>query len=104
MYSGFSDAFGNKTDAASEDLAALLKRQDIAHVYIVGLAGDCCVLWTAQDAKREGFENVYVIEEAVRSVNPGANGWGVAVQEMEKIGVKLVSISGPEVGIVKNLG
>ncbi|MCJ1350289.1 MAG: NAD(+) salvage pathway protein [Icmadophila ericetorum] len=111
MYSGFSDAFGNKSDAygnksgaTSEDLAALLKSRNISHVYIVGLAGDYCVRWTAQDARREGFENVYVIEEAVRSVDPGLDGWGAAVQEMKKMGVELVSVSGPEVGIVKSLG
>lgn len=55
MFSGFADCFGNKTDAASFDLAEVLREAAISHVYVVGLAGDYCVRCSAIDAKKEGF-------------------------------------------------
>ena len=102
MYSAFADVFGNKSDAANVDLAALLRRYAISHVYIVGLAGDYCVRYTATDAKREGFE-VYVIEEGTRSVDSGQGGWGAARQELQGAGVQVISIKSPQVDKVKNL-
>ena len=102
MYSGFADAFGNKSNAASLDLAALLKDAGITHVYAVGLAGDCCVKWTAVDAKKEGFE-VYVIEEGTKSIDFGENGWTAAKNELQENGVHVISIEGPEVEKVRQL-
>ena len=102
MYSAFADIFGNKSDAANVDLAALLRHHAITHVYIVGLAGDYCVKHTAIDAKREGFE-VYVIEEGTRSVDSGEAGWGAAKQELQGAGVQVISINGLQVDKVKNL-
>lgn len=103
MFSGFSDVFGCKSsDAASMDLAKRLKKTGITHVYTVGIAGDCCVKCTALDAKKEGFK-VYVIEEATRSVDRGAKGWGAAKDEMEKAGIKIVNINGPEIDSVRRL-
>lgn len=102
MYSAFADVFGNKSDAANVDLAALLHHHAISHVYIVGLTGDYCIKYTAIDAKREGFE-VYVIEEATRSVDSGEGGWGAAKQELQGAGVQVISINDPPVDKVKNL-
>ena len=101
MYSGFADAFGNKSDAANMDLAAKLKDHAISHLYVVGLTGDCCVKATAIDGRGEGFE-VYVLEEVQRSVSAGENGWVGAKKEMEEVGVKVVSIEGTEVKRVKS--
>lgn len=103
MFSGFADVFGSKSsEAASQDLAGLLHRAGITTIFTVGLAGDYCVKCTALDAKKEGFE-VYVVQEAVRSVDSGENGWGVATKEMEKAGIKIISVKGPEVERVKRL-
>lgn len=96
MYSGFADAFGNKSDAASVDLAAKLSDNNISHLYVVGLTGDCCVKATAIDGKRAGFE-VYVLEEVQRSVIAGEDGWVRAKKEMAEVGVMVVSVEGPEV-------
>ena len=102
MFSGFADVFGNKSsEATSLDLAALLKSKDISHVYTVGIAGDFCVKCTALDAKKEGFE-VYAIEEAIKSVNPAASGWGAARREMQDAGIRVISANGPEIAKVKN--
>ena len=100
MYSAFADAFGNKSRAASLDLAALLRSHSITHVYIVGLAGDYCVKCTALDAKKEGFV-VLIVEEGIRSVDDGENGWGAAKETFLSTGVQLVSVDGPEVARVR---
>lgn len=90
MFSAFSDAFGNKSEAASIDLAALLKTHNINRVDIVGLAGDFCVKSTALDARKEGFE-VVVFIDAIRSVNEGSKGWEVTKRELEGVGVKILN-------------
>jgi len=100
MYSGFADMFGNKSEAASLDLAALLNDKGITHIYMVGLAGDACVKCSAIDAKLEDFET-YVIREGTRSVDEGEAGWGAAVKEFQECGIKVISMSGPEVARVK---
>ena len=102
MFSGFADCFGNKTDAASFDLAEVLKDATISHVYIVELAGDYCVRCSATDAKKEGF-SVYVVEEATRSVDAREKGWGAAKKKLLQLGIDIVSISGLEVDRVRNL-
>ncbi|MCJ1438501.1 NAD(+) salvage pathway protein [Xylographa pallens] len=100
MYSGFADMFGNKSEAGSLDLAALMSSKGVTHIYTVGLAGDACVKCTAIDANLEGFET-YVIREGTRSVDEGEAGWGAAVEEFQQCGIKVVSINGPEVARVK---
>ncbi|MCJ1339509.1 NAD(+) salvage pathway protein [Bachmanniomyces sp. S44760] len=102
MFSAFSDAFGNKSDAASFDLAAVLREAAVSDVYCVGLTGDCCVKCTAIDAKKEGFA-VHVIEDGTRSVDPGENGWLAAKREFELAGVKVVSSDSPEVQKIRVL-
>ncbi|KAI4205818.1 MAG: hypothetical protein LQ350_000003 [Teloschistes chrysophthalmus] len=101
MFSAFADSFGNKTGtAASFDLAKYLKENRIGRVFVVGLTGDYCVRCTAIDAHKEGFE-VFVIEEAVKSVDSGANGWGSVKPELQALGVGVISIDGPEVQAIK---
>ena len=103
MFSAFADLFGTKSPkAASHDLAELLHHAGISHVFIVGLAGDYCVKCTALDAKKEGFE-VYVVQEATRSVNAGEKGWGAATKELGKAGIEIISIKSTEVERVKSL-
>ena len=102
MFSAFADVFWCKTDAASFDLAALIREKEIQHVFVVGLAGDYCVKHTAIDAKKEEFD-VYVVEEAVESIDPGEKGWGATKAQFEAEGIKVVSINGPEVRQIKTL-
>ena len=99
MFSGFSDCFGKKTEAASHDLGALLHDADVTHVFVVGLAGDFCVRCTAIDAKKEGF-TVSIVEEAVRSVNSSKEGWEAVKKELDDAGVRTISIEGPEVAAI----
>ncbi|KAL8638998.1 MAG: hypothetical protein Q9228_003903 [Teloschistes exilis] len=101
MFSAFADCFGNKTStAASFDLAKFLKEKGVGQVFVVGLTGDYCVRCTAIDAHKEGFK-VFVIEEAVKSVDSGANGWGSAKTELQALGVAVIDIAGPEMQAIK---
>lgn len=96
MLSAFADMFGNKTEAASLDLSVLLRNRGIDCVHVVGLAGDFCVKHTALDARKEGFE-VIVINEGVRSVDEGSEGWGATVKTLQDAKVKIVSIVSAEI-------
>lgn len=49
-------------------LGSYLKEKGIKKVYIVGLAFDYCVSWSALDARNLGFETV-VIKEMTRSIS-----------------------------------
>ena len=63
-YSAFMEADRKTTTG----LAAYLHAHQIDTVFIVGLATDFCVAWTALDARAAGF-NAYVIEDACRGIN-----------------------------------
>lgn len=103
MYSIFSDAFNNMDPSVAAksvdvDVAAVLKEKRVTDVFVVGLAGDYCVKYTAIDAARAGFKS-WVIEDAVKSVDPGA-GWQQTLREFAELGVKVIRSDGPEVSRV----
>ncbi|EED20467.1 isochorismatase family hydrolase, putative [Talaromyces stipitatus ATCC 10500] len=105
MYSVFSDAFQNMDpslfkSSVDVDVTATLKQRNVTDVFVVGLAGDYCVKYTAIDAARAGFRS-FVVEDAVKSVDPG-EGWKQALKEFEEVGVKVVKSDGPEVGRVRS--
>jgi nicotinamidase-related amidase len=97
MYSVFYAPFKNPR-VADSGVAELLKNQGITHVYVVGLAGDYCVKFTAIDAAAEGFET-FLVEEGTRPVDKDE--WEDVKKEMDGKGVKIVSFDGPEVKQVK---
>lgn len=63
-YSGFYDNGHLKATG----LADYLRGKQVKEVYLVGLAGDYCVYYTAKDALQENFET-YLIEDATRAIN-----------------------------------
>lgn len=66
-YSGFYDNGYRK----STGLAGYLRERKVRKVYVVGLASDYCVFYTAKDAIKENFET-YIIEDASRAINADA--------------------------------
>lgn len=62
-------AFFDNGHLKSTGLADYLRGRGVTRIYIVGLAGDYCVYYSARDAIKEGFET-FIIEDAVRSVHP----------------------------------
>ncbi len=80
-YSGFFDNDGK----TSTGLDVLLARRGVTRVVLSGLATDYCVLFTALDARRLGFE-VAVIRDACRAVGLSANDEADAWRKMEDAG------------------
>ena len=72
-----------------------LKAYGIQRLFVVGIATDFCVSWTAQDAVDLGYE-VYVIEDATAPiglpVGDGMTTVDVAMGEMEAKGVKVITM------------
>jgi nicotinamidase/pyrazinamidase len=63
-YSGFYDNGHLKATG----LAGYLRDKNIDEVYLVGLAGDICVYYTAMDSLREKFKT-FIIEDATRPLS-----------------------------------
>jgi nicotinamidase/pyrazinamidase len=83
-YSAFYEADG-KTPTG---LVGYMKERGLTTVFLVGLATDFCVFWSAMDARKSGF-NALVIEDATRGIDAGGS-MGKAWQEMLGAGVKRI--------------
>ena len=88
-YSGFFDNGKRKKTG----LAEYLKSKGVDTVYIVGLATDFCVKFTALDAVDLGFET-YVIKDATRAINLQPGDFEASLKEMERAGVKVIESEG----------
>jgi nicotinamidase-related amidase len=99
MYSAFYDPLKNPR-CSDSGLAEALKGEGITDVYVVGLAADYCVQFTAVDAASEGFRTV-IIEEGTRPVDKGA--WEGMKKDIEGRGVRIVDMDGEEVKKVLEL-
>jgi len=82
-YSGFYDNDHRK----STGLAGYLKGRGVDTVYLVGLALDVCVCWTALDARKEGFAT-FVVEDGCRGLSD--DDVRDALREMRDAGAKVV--------------
>ncbi|MCK5206625.1 MAG: bifunctional nicotinamidase/pyrazinamidase [Cyclobacteriaceae bacterium] len=81
-YSGFFDN-GKKKDTG---LNEYLKTNNVEVVFVVGLATDYCVKFTALDSAQLGYRT-YVIQDATRSVNLQEGDFEKSLQEMESKGI-----------------
>ena len=86
-YSGFKE----NDHSSLTGLAGYLRERQLQRLFLVGLATDFCVSWTAEDAVAAGFEAI-VIEDATRPIN--ANGsLEAAHARLDKAGVGRRQIS-----------
>ncbi|MCB0638907.1 MAG: isochorismatase family protein, partial [Lewinella sp.] len=76
----------------STGLGEWLRKQGVTKVYIMGLATDYCVQFSAHDALETGFET-YLIPEGCRGVNLNPGDAEQALDKLEKSGVRLVAVS-----------
>ena len=79
-----------ENDKTPTGLSGYLKTRGIKKVFLVGLAGDYCVYWSAKDAKAEGFE-VFFDVNLTRFVNFPTDSKERAVQDLKSLGVCLIS-------------
>ncbi len=84
-YSGFFDN-GHKR---ATGLGEYLKQQGITDVYVVGLATDYCVKWTALDAQQLGF-NTSVVLDACRGVNLKPGDVDRAIEELKNASIAVI--------------
>lgn len=80
-YSGFLEA----DRVTPTGLAGYLRERNLTRCFIVGLATDFCVAWTALDARKLGFEAT-VIEDGCRGIDSGGS-LTRALSDMEAAGV-----------------
>lgn len=85
-YSGFFDNGHRKATG----LGDFLKAQGVDEVYVLGLATDYCVKFTALDARQLGFKT-YLVEDASRGVNLKPDDVKNAIEEMKKAGVTVTT-------------
>jgi len=83
-YSAFKE-----NDGISTGLAGYLREKKIQTVYLVGLAGDFCVNWTARDAALMGF-NVIYDSTLTRFVNPQNK--NRVLKELESLGILIKEV------------
>lgn len=83
-YSAFFEADGE----AKTGLAGYVGERGFRRVFLVGLATDFCVCWSALDARKVGFEAV-VIEDACRGIDTNGS-LAKAWSQMKKAGVKRI--------------
>lgn len=84
-YSGFYDN-GHRR---STGLGEYLRERGVEEVYVLGLATDYCVKYTALDARRLGFRT-FLIEDACRGVELQPGDVERAVEEMRSAGVMVI--------------
>jgi nicotinamidase/pyrazinamidase len=87
-YSGFYDN-GHRH---STGLAEWLAERGVRHVFVMGLATDYCVKFTALDARKLDLD-VTLIEDATRGVDLAPGDVGRAVAEMRAAGVAIARSS-----------
>ncbi len=85
-YSGFFDNGHQKATG----LGDYLKEKKVTDVYILGLATDYCVKFTAMDAQNLGF-NTYLIEDGCRGVELNPGDIAASLKKMVAIGIKCLS-------------
>jgi nicotinamidase/pyrazinamidase len=85
-YSAFFDN-AHKRDTG---LRALLAGRGVDEVFLVGLATDYCVRWSALDARRLGLQ-VAVVVDGVRGVELAPGDVARAIEEMRDAGCRIVT-------------
>ncbi len=87
-YSGFFDNGHRKATG----LGDYLRAEGATELYVLGLATDYCVKWTALDALQLGF-GVHLVEDACRGVGLNERDIPGAIAEMRGAGVRITRMA-----------
>ena len=87
-YSAFFDNGHRKATG----LGDFLKAKGVKQTFVVGLATDYCIKFSALDSAKLGFDT-FLIEDACRGVNLKPSDSREAVQEMRAAGVEVLQSS-----------
>lgn len=83
-------AFFDNGHQHSTELDIFLKRKNVSSVFLLGLATDYCVKYSALDAKLLGF-TTHVIIDACRPVEINAGDQQKAIDQMKKAGIHITT-------------
>lgn len=83
-------AFFDNARKCDTGLGTYLKQRGVTEVYLLGLATDYCVKFSALDALSLGFKT-FLVEDGCRGVNLHPQDSEKAIAEMKKAGINLVS-------------
>ena len=81
-------AFFENDHATPTGLSGYLRERGFLRVFLAGLAFEFCVLWSAEDARRLGFE-VVILEDACRSFD--IEGLAAARSRLQALGAPCVA-------------
>lgn len=81
-------AFSNNANLTQTDLKNILENHQINQVFVVGLALDFCVKFTAIDAHYYGF-NTFVVLDATKATNQQNE--IQSILQLNKTGIKLIN-------------
>lgn len=84
-YSGFFD----NGKRASTGMGEYLKERGVTEVFVLGLATDYCVKFTALDAVALGFKT-HLVVDGCRAVNIGPHDGQKAIEAMKEAGIEVV--------------
>ncbi|HTJ40696.1 MAG TPA: bifunctional nicotinamidase/pyrazinamidase [Kofleriaceae bacterium] len=84
-YSGFHDNGHRKSTGMGEWLTT----QGVTSIYVLGLATDYCVKFTALDGVKDGFD-VYLVEDGCRAVDLATGDGDRAIEGMRAGGVTVI--------------
>lgn len=82
-------AFFDNNHLNNTGLSGFLKDKNITEVYFCGLAADYCVLYSALDAIKEGFES-FIIENATQAIDP--NHFEIQKESIKKQGIHFLEL------------
>ena len=85
-------AFFEADRQTATGLAGYLRERGIVRLFVVGLATDFCVAWTAIDARAAGLETL-VVEDATRAIDVNGS-LAAAWRDMAAAGVQRVQSGG----------
>lgn len=88
-YSGFSVRDPESGEVSTTQLDSLLRERGIERLVIAGIATDYCVVETALDARRLGFD-VTVLTEGIRAVDLEPGDGDRALERMREAGAEIV--------------
>ena len=100
MYSAFAAPFSDPTVAES-GLRDLLNKAAISHVYVVALATDYCVKYTAIDSAKAGFKT-YVVSDATKAIDSSDSNLTALRKTFADHNVETINLDGPEFNRVRN--
>jgi len=81
-------AFYNNGGFENTEMEEELDKKNVGKVFVVGIALDYCVFYSAMDSQKLGYET-FVVKDATRGIT--SKGIDHALDEMEKAGIKIIT-------------